>query len=187
MCSVSAHKPATQTRFCQVDRLRNNSTHRIHIVAEELVQAYSKGLLSHPLLQKHLLVAAFVLFPVVIMEEFLEDSGFELTRKFPELQIPVMENSNLESMCYPQQNCLSHQPEFSMSSVDNLPTGLATPVSHAMVSAGQQSHGDKKMKLLSMEIAAAATFSDNSWVGTPQAMELIRGFISLTEEVARRV
>ncbi|KAJ8480033.1 hypothetical protein OPV22_023760 [Ensete ventricosum] len=204
------------------------------------------------------------------MEEFLEDSGFELTRKFPELQIPVMENSNLESMCYPQQNCLSHQPEFSMSSVDNLPpTGLATPASHAMVSAGQQSHGDKKMKscgirkrcrslqrtstpkevvvhvrarrgeatdshslaervrretinkkmrflrdlvpgccckamgmagtldeiinyvrslqnqveLLSMEIAAAATFSDNSWVGTPQAMELIRGFISLTDEV----
>ncbi|RWV99933.1 hypothetical protein GW17_00037133 [Ensete ventricosum] len=82
------------------------------------------------------------------MEEFLEDSGFELTRKFPELQIPVMENSNLESMCYPQQNCLSHQPEFSMSSVDNLPpTGLATPASHAMVSAGQQSHGDKKMKV----------------------------------------
>ncbi|CAL9101661.1 unnamed protein product [Musa textilis] len=80
------------------------------------------------------------------MEEFLEDSGLELTRKFPELEGPAMENSSLELMCYPQQNCLSYQPEFSMPSVDNLMSSLVTPVSHAMVSAGQQSHGDKKMK-----------------------------------------
>ncbi|URE47024.1 transcription factor BEE [Musa troglodytarum] len=81
------------------------------------------------------------------MEEFLEDSGLELTRKFPELEGPAMENSSLELMCHPQQNCLSHQPEFSMPSVDNLLSSLVTPVSHAMVSAGQQSHGDKKMKV----------------------------------------
>ncbi|CAL9200222.1 transcription factor BEE 3-like [Musa acuminata AAA Group] len=80
------------------------------------------------------------------MEEFLEDSGLELTRKFPELEGPAIENSSLELMFYPQQNCLSHQQEFSMPSVDNLLSSLVTPVSHAMVSGGQQSHGDQKMK-----------------------------------------
>ncbi|CAL9059665.1 unnamed protein product [Musa banksii] len=80
------------------------------------------------------------------MEQFLEDSGLELTRKFPELEGPAMENSSLELMFYPQQNCLSHQPEFSMPSVDNLLSSMVTPVSHAMVSAGQQSHGDQKME-----------------------------------------
>ncbi|CAL9180575.1 unnamed protein product [Musa hybrid cultivar] len=80
------------------------------------------------------------------MEEFLEDSGLELTRKFPELEGPAMENSSLELMFYPQQNCLSHQQELLMPSVDNLLSSMVTPVSHAMVSGGQQSHGDQKMK-----------------------------------------
>lgn len=49
------HPQADYTNsICQVDLLRSYSTQSIHIVVEELVQAYSKSLLSHPLFQKHL-------------------------------------------------------------------------------------------------------------------------------------
>ncbi|XP_064986956.1 transcription factor BEE 1-like [Musa acuminata AAA Group] len=96
------------------------------------------------------------------MEEFLEDSGLELTRKFPELEGPAMENSSLELMFYPQQNCLSHQPEFSMPSVDNLLSSMVTPVSHAMVSGGQQSHGDQKMKVTAEPVFVLSLDCSNS-------------------------
>ncbi|KAG1334772.1 transcription factor bHLH75 [Cocos nucifera] len=103
------------------------------------------------------------------------DPSFGLMGQFAELfNGTAMENSSEGLMGFSSENYLSHQPEFSMPSADNLssllPLECVKPmtIGQPVDSDGEQSHGDRKRKAK----AAPETSSANS--SEPRAESCMR-------------